>query len=185
MQPHNGLEPINCFALVTYIPDRLGAFLDDLRRLLVPGCIPRAHVTILPPRPLMAPTGQAIKDLTRRIQEVPAFDIEAGPLEVFENTSVVYISLGKGREELHRLHSLLNSGSLRFDEPFLYHPHITVAQELAPEQVEELTEAARRRWAEYTGPRTFTAERITFVQSTVQQRWLDLAHWSLGQTVRR
>ncbi len=185
MQPHDGLEPINCFALVTYIPDPLGAFLDDLRRHLVPGCVPRAHVTILPPRPLAAPTEQAIGDLDSRILDVPAFEIEAGPLEVFANTSVVYIGLGKGRQELQRLHGVLNSGALEFDEPFPYHPHITVAQELQPEQVTELRENAQRRWAEYRGPRAFTAERITFVQNTMQQRWLDLAHWSLAEAASR
>ena len=31
---NNGAVPINCFALVTYIPGPLGEFLDQLRREL-------------------------------------------------------------------------------------------------------------------------------------------------------
>ena len=45
-------QRLNVFALVIYIPDPLGRFLDDLRRELVPGCNPHAHVSVLPPRPL-------------------------------------------------------------------------------------------------------------------------------------
>src|ERR1035438_9490908 len=45
-------ERLNVFALVIYIHDPLGSFLDDLRRQLVPGCNPHAHVSVLPPRPL-------------------------------------------------------------------------------------------------------------------------------------
>src|SRR5664280_2707399 len=45
-------QRLNVFALVIYIPDPLGRFLDDLRRQLVPACNPHAHVSVLPPRPL-------------------------------------------------------------------------------------------------------------------------------------
>ncbi len=45
-------QRLNVFALVIYIPDPLGRFLDDLRKELVPGCNPHAHVSVLPPRPL-------------------------------------------------------------------------------------------------------------------------------------
>src|SRR5450756_2278998 len=45
-------ERLNVYALVIYIPDPLGRFLDDLRRGLVPECNPHAHVSVLPPRPL-------------------------------------------------------------------------------------------------------------------------------------
>ena len=38
-------ERLNVFALVIYVPGPLGKFLDDLRRKLVPGCNPHAHVS--------------------------------------------------------------------------------------------------------------------------------------------
>src|SRR5436305_14776932 len=49
-----GKELLDMYALVIYIPDPLGGFLDDLRRELIPGCNPHAHVSVLPPRPLPA-----------------------------------------------------------------------------------------------------------------------------------
>src|SRR5215472_12727665 len=48
--PNGEQSPV--YALVIYIPDPLGKFLDELRRELVPGCNPHAHVSVLPPRPL-------------------------------------------------------------------------------------------------------------------------------------
>ena len=42
-------QRLNVFALVVYIPDPLGRFLDDLRRELVPHYNPHAHVSVLPP----------------------------------------------------------------------------------------------------------------------------------------
>jgi 2'-5' RNA ligase len=176
----DGAQPINCFALVTYIPGELGAFLDDLRRDLVPGCLPRAHVTVLPPRTLAGPTELAVEELDREIKDLAAFEIESRAVEVFEETSVIYIGLGSGRGELRRIHDILNAGQLRYQEPFPYHPHITVAQEFQREQVEELKQEAQRRWAEYKGNRNFPVESITFVQNTSRNRWLDLAHWTLG-----
>jgi len=176
----HGAIPINSFALVTYIPGELGVFLDELRLDLVPACMPRAHVTILPPRPLSAPKELAVEELDGEIRELSSFDIEALSVDVFWKTSVIFIKLGKGAGEMTRVHNLLNKGKLFYDEPFEYHPHITLAQEILPEQVEGLRQEASRRWAAYSGPRTFTVESLTFVQNTSRNRWLDLAHWTLG-----
>ncbi len=182
---NNGAEPINCFALVTYIPGPLGEFLDHLRRQLVPACVPRAHVTVLPPRPVVAPVEAAVEQLNGFIPDVPAFEIEARQVAIFGNTSVIYIELGAGREELKRIHGRMNSGHLGFVEPFEYHPHITLAQELTSDQVSQVQEEAKRRWAEFRGPRTFPVETMTFVQNTSDNRWLDLAHWTLGVPTAR
>lgn len=177
---NNGTVPINCFALVTYIPGPLGEFLDHLRRALVPACVPRAHVTILPPRPVSVPIATAVEQLNDWIADVPVFEIEARRVEIFDTTSVIYIGLGAGREELKRIHNRFNAGHLGFAEPFGYHPHITLAQELLPDQVSRTHEEAKRRWAEFQGKRTFPVETVTFVQNTSDNRWLDLAHWTLG-----
>jgi 2'-5' RNA ligase len=177
---NNGAQPVNSYALVTYIPAPLGRFLDELRCEIVPACVPRAHVTILPPRPLAITAAEAWNQLSMKLRDFPAFEIECGGVEMFAATSVIYIAVKSGREELRRMHDLLNAGGLCFEEPFVYHPHITVAQELAGSDVPEAFEAAKRRWAEYRGIRTFPVEAITFVQNTMQNRWLDLAHCVLG-----
>lgn len=181
----NGAEPINSFALVAYIAGRLGEFLDDLRRDLVPACMPRAHVTILPPRPLAVRPDEAWDYIHPIIKDLPAFAVKTASVEIFESTSVIFVNLATGRDELRQMHDRLNRGPVHSDEPFPYHPHVTLAQDLRPEDVRQVFETAKARWAEYTGERSFSTDTVTFVQNTSCNRWLDLAHCNLGvPTVR-
>lgn len=175
-----GSERLNLFALVIYIPDPLGRFLDDLRRELVPNYNPHAHVSVLPPRSLSVPWDTASEQARSRTEVAAPFDIELTSIEVFPATEVIYIEIGQGSTEMRSLHSAMNSGALDWDEPFVYHPHITLAQEIPHERVGEFTELARRRWADYRGSRVFRAERAVFVQNAGDNRWVDLAEYSLG-----
>ena len=171
---------VNRFALVAYIPDPLGAFLDAVRRQLAPTCLPRAHVTVLPPRPVAAPVESAVAELQAGIADLASFEIAAQDVALFEETSVIYLGLGAGNSEFHRIHRRLNRGLLEFREPFSYHPHITLAQDLRPDDAARVLAEARRRWAEYDGPRSFPVGTITFVRNTEQNGWMDLARWTLG-----
>ena len=176
----NGAERINLFALVVYIPDPLAKFLDDLRRDMVPGCIVRAHVTILPPRPLAAEPAAAVERAREVLGRFAPFVIEVGDVEVFPVTDVIYLGIKKGERELREMYRALNGGPLAFQEDFPYHPHITLAQGLKPEQVDDLVRLVPKRWATFSGPRTIPADRACFVQSTVACTWLDLAEFPLG-----
>lgn len=175
-----GSDRVNLFSLVTYIPDPLGSFLDRLRQELVPSCLLRAHVTVLPPRPLPIEPGAAWTQICRRLAEFAPFNVCAGDVEIFSVSSVIYLAVKEGFAELCRLHEQLNTDSLAYGEPFPYHPHITLAQQLAPEQIEGVYELARRRWAEFPHPRCFRVDRLTFVQGTVSNSWVDLAECCLG-----
>src|SRR5262249_28659328 len=121
-------QRLNVFALVIYIPDPLGGFLDDLRRDLVPGCNPHAHVSVLPPRPLSGDWQVAREQVRKLAESWQPFDITLDQICVFPVTNVIYLELDKGASEMQALHAAMNTDSLRFDEPFEYHPHITVAQ---------------------------------------------------------
>ncbi len=176
---------LNQFALVSYLPDPLGAFLDRLRLELTPDCNPHAHVTVLPPRPI--DSGCELRKLTAFMEEegrlsIP-FEVTLGEIEVFPVTNVVYLSLARGESQLRELHELFNSGALEFNCPFPYHPHITVAQDLNEEQSAALAAKARRRWKEYDGPRRFTVEWLSFVQNVAPGMWVDLARIPLAQPV--
>jgi 2'-5' RNA ligase len=175
----SGQDLVNSFALVTYIPEPLGKFLDDLRRELVPGCTPHAHVTILPPRTLSATPQAAIEKLHARLPEFAPFEIGAGQVRIFPTSHVLYIDVGEGRDELLQMYKALNQGPLQFKEPFPYHPHITLAQNLTGEQSIELAAVAARRWSEYPYQRVFPAESLAFVQNTVNNLWQDLAQFQL------
>jgi 2'-5' RNA ligase len=175
-----GEERLNAFALVIYIADPLGRFLDDLRRELVPGYNPHAHVSVLPPRPLVADWRDASKQAQALTEGWPPFNVELTEVGIFPVTNVVYLELGKGASDLESMHRALNNGPLGFDEPFRYHPHITLAQEIPADRVTEVHELARKRWREYRGKRTFRADRTVFVQSTLRNCWIDLADYTLG-----
>lgn len=173
-------ERLNVFALVIYIADPLGLFLDDLRQELVPHYNPHAHVSVLPPRPIPIEWREA-SEQARSLTEVwPPFDVELTEIGIFPVTNVVYAEVGKGAAELENMHRTLNMGPLGFDEPFTYHPHVTLAQEIPVERVTEVYGLARQRWGEFRGNRTFRADRTTFVQNTLGNRWIDLAEYSLG-----
>lgn len=173
-------ERLNVFALVIYIADPLGRFLDDLRRELAPEYNPHAHVSVLPPRPLPAAWEEA-SEQARSLMEVKSpFDVELTDIGIFPITNVIYVEVGKGGSELKDMHRALNTGPLGFDEPFLYYPHVTLAQEIPPARVAEVHELARKRWREFRGNRVFRADRTTFVQSTLRNCWIDLAEYSLG-----
>src|SRR5439155_16619979 len=91
-----GQDLVDSFALVSYIPDPLHRFLDDLRRELVPACVPHAHVTILPPRPLSGTSEAAIETIRARICDFSPFEIEAGDVVVFPVSDVIYIEIKQG-----------------------------------------------------------------------------------------
>jgi 2'-5' RNA ligase len=173
-------ERLNVFALVIYIADPLGGFLDDLRRELVPHYNPHAHVSVLPPRPLPLDWREA-SDLACSLTEGwTPFDVELTEIGIFPVTNVVYIQIGKGAAELESMHRAMNAGPLGFEEPFPYHPHITLAQEIPAAHVTEVHKISNQRWREFRGSRTFRAKRTTFVQNTLGNRWIDLAEYSLG-----
>jgi len=178
---------VNCFSLVTYLPDPLRKFLDDLRRELVPGCLPAAHLTILPPRPLSGTAAEALETIRARISDFSPFEIETGEVLVFPISDVIYLSIKKGGKELLPMYKSLNVGPLRYQEPFPYHPHITLAQGLTREQSVELAAVARRRWSEYAYSRVFPVESLAFVQNTTRNLWVDLAHFQLhpAPSIRR
>ncbi len=181
-------EGINSFALVSYLPSPLGEFLDRLRRDLVCDCRAKAHVTVLPPRPLVCPPEEAWRELALRLQDVPAFRVELGDVQVFPVTQVVYLSVIEGGAELKRLHETLNTGRLRFEEPFEYHPHVTLAQDLEigdnGSGVTEIAEMARARWREFPPRRDFMVDKLIFVQNTLGNLWTDLDGFPLASGVR-
>ncbi len=173
-------QRLNIFALVIYIPDPLGKFLDNLRRELIPQCNPHAHVSVLPPRPLAVDWQIASQQVRSLTESWPPFAIELTEIDIFPVTNVVYLQLGVGAADLVRLHGAMDNHTLRFREPFPYHPHVTLAQEIPSGEVAAVHEMARRRWQEYRGPRSFRAERAAFVQNTFENCWIDLAEYPLG-----
>ena len=174
---------LNSFALVSYLSDPLAGFLNRLRCDLAPHCLAKAHVTILPPRPLGSPPEEAWQELQRGLQDFQPFPVELGEIAVFPGFQAVYLSIESGRQELERMHAALNTGRLAYQEPFQYYPHLTLAQELAPGELAAAMELAAQRWRELAYSRGFTLDKLTFVQNTLENRWTDLAAVDLASRV--
>ena len=172
--PAQALDRINSFALVGYIPGELGDFITRLRQELVQDCSAQSHVTILPPRPLEATAEVAAAELRCRLNGVSPFQIDMPEIRVFEQTSVIFAEVRQGAADLHELHDALNTGVLYFQEPWEYHPHITLAQGIDPASVREMCEIARSRWSEEAPTHACCIQQLTFVQNTAGNHWLDL-----------
>jgi 2'-5' RNA ligase len=174
-------DRINSFALVSYLPEPLAGFLDRLRQELVPNCFLHAHVTVLPPRPVAAPdqAWSVVKNLAARF---PPFEVRMTDVEVFPVSDVIFVNVGKGGEQLRLMHDVLSVDGLEFAEQFAYHPHVTLAQELKPDELDELVSVARARWAEFALEKSFRVEKIAFVQNTRRNEWIDLAECALGKS---
>ncbi len=112
--------------------------------------------------------------------EFPPFELELGDVEIFPVTNVIYIGVRRGADHLRAMHTAMNTGALAFDEPFQYHPHITLAQDFNPADLDRLAALARERWSAYRASRAMLAERMAFVQNTAGNCWLDLAEFGLG-----
>jgi 2'-5' RNA ligase len=165
--------------VVSYIPGAVGEFITRLREELVQGCVAQSHVTILPPRALFAPQEQLENALAELSAEYPPFLINMPRLDVFRQTSVVFIEIGAGYEQLIQMHNAFSRGAFAAEEPFDYHPHITLAQGMEPEDVDAMFELASRRWNESAPAHSVLIEDLTFVQNTVQNRWVDLVECEL------
>ena len=172
-------NPINCYALVSYVPGELGVFLDGLRRELVPSCSFRSHVTLLPPRGLSVGSDEAWDTIQRVCAGYAPFRVDLVEIEIFPETHVIYAALGEGFAHLEQMHREFMTGPLYFDEPFTYHPHVTLAQSFPPEQFEEIAALAQQRWREYRGEKSFLVENLAFVQNTDANDWLDLHRLNL------
>ena len=181
--PGRGGQTLGYFALVAYLPDPLARFLDDLRIELIPDCKPRAHVTILPPRPLYQDLKETVRQIADKSRGIPPFQIEIGTTAIFDTSNVVYLGLSRGSRELYELYRTLNSGRLRYEEPFKYHPHITIAQNIDREEAERVAAVTKRRWSAWDGPREFLACEMTFVQNVAPDAWLDVAQLPLTADV--
>lgn len=172
------------YALVAYLRNPAGEFVESLRRDLHPD-LPHlaAHLTILPPRPLHGTEQSAIQILERICGEEEPFTVTLDSVETFcPVTPTVYIRI-ESASRMSELHGKLNTEVLQFKEEWPYIPHLTIAKMGAEPQAQTAVEVARERWAHYLGPRRILLEKLTFVREDAQNHWTDLAPVLLGRSL--
>jgi 2'-5' RNA ligase len=177
---HNGYGATTLFSLVSYIPGPLGSFLTDLRTELVSSCRLQSHVTVLPPRILSTPPSELIAQLRAKSRKLEPFEVELGELEIFPVTNVIYISISSGFQEMNRLHAALGDGLFAYSEPYPFHPHITLAQEIPLETVQDVYQQSLAKWEAWRGPKRFAVEELVFVRNVNQRGWETLSEHRLN-----
>lgn len=171
------------YALVAYLRNPAGEFVEKLRRELHPE-LPHlpAHLTILPPRTLPGAESEALQLLDRVCGEELPFAVELGEVDTFcPVTPTVYIRVNDNASRMHELHRKLNTEVLSFREEWPYIPHLTIAKMSTEQLAQNAIEVARRRWAAYQGTRRISMENLTFVREDGQNCWIDLAPVPLGR----
>jgi 2'-5' RNA ligase len=163
------------FALVAYVPGPLGEFLDRLRESFPGYRGGKAHLTFLPPRPLRLSLETAAPLLSKALEKFPAFEVELTDILRFPITDVLYIGVGEGSIQAHRLHKILNQGSLAYEEAFEYRPHITLALPPVGADIKAWQRKAADCWDRYANSRRFPVNQLDFLQQlpdgTWEKRW--------------
>jgi len=171
------------YALVAYLKNPAGGFVENLRRELHPD-LPHlaAHLSILPPRPLRGSESSALQVLERICGNEEPFEVTLGDVETFiPVTPTVYIRVQVGATRMIELHSKLNTEALAFKEQWPYIPHLTIVKMSTEQAARTAFEVAHKCWAHYTGSRRILLEKLTFVREEVEHCWVDLAPVPLGR----
>lgn len=158
--PESGL-----FALVSYVPSPLGPFLDEIRRCLPGTDFPKAHITVLPPRPLNVSLAEASEKATEVLEAFSAFEVELESVARFVETEVIYATISRGRGRLIALHRALNDGCLCALERFEFLPHITLGGPVSPEETAQAQAQAERAWSASEFPKSFLLREIVALWS--------------------
>jgi 2'-5' RNA ligase len=173
------------YALVTYVRNPVGEYVERLRRELHPE-LPHlaAHVTVLPPRFLPKNEQAALKTLEEACRHIEPFEVSLGEVETFiPVTPTVFIRVVHAASRIRELHDKLNADALFFQEEWPYMPHMTIVKMGNEEQAQTAYRMARRRWLHFQGDRTVRVQDLTFVREEAQNHWVDLAGIRLGESL--
>jgi 2'-5' RNA ligase len=173
------------YALVAYIKNSVGEFVESLRQELHPDLpLLAAHLTILPPRPLQGSESAALQMLEKLCGQAEPFEINLGEVETFlPTTPTVYIGIAHAASRMRELHDRLNTQVLAFKEEWPYVPHLTIVMMASDPPAQNAFRIACERWGHYLGSRRILLERLTFVREEAPGRWVDVAPVMLGRTL--
>jgi len=173
---------ISRYALVTYVRNPVGQFVEKLRRELHP-TLPHmaAHLTILPPRELAGSEAGALEFLEEACSHVVPFDVELGDVETFlPTTPTIFIQIKRAAYRMRELHDQLGGKALCCEENWPYIPHLTIVKTELDEQARAAIVIARERWRQFQGARLVHVDELVFVRET-DGHWQDVAPLPLGR----
>jgi len=171
------------YALVAYLKNSAGEFVERLRRELHPERLHlEAHVSVLPPRNLQGSELSARETIEEVCSQINPFEVTLGEVETFcPVTPTVFIRVAQGAYRLRELHDRLNVKALAATEDWPYMPHLTIVKMGAEPQAEQAFEVAQRRWSNCECSRRIMISELTFVREEAPNSWKDLAGVPLGR----
>jgi 2'-5' RNA ligase/8-oxo-dGTP pyrophosphatase MutT (NUDIX family) len=162
------------------LPEPLGIHVQAWRRALgdpVAGRI-APHLTLVPPQTVAErDLGRAVALLERAAAEAVPFLVELDGAGTFlPDSPVAYLVVREGGPALHALEVALQASPLdRRTHPF--HPHVTVTQDLPPDQIE----AAARELAGFHA--AFPVREIALMRAERDKVWRPLATATVGASM--
>ena len=173
------------YALVAYVRNAVGEFVENLRQELHPD-LPHlpAHLTILPPRQLQGGETSALETVEEVCGRAERFEVTLGDVETFVPvTPTVFIRVDHASYRMRELHDRLNTSALLYGEEWPYMPHLTIVKLSTPQLAQKAYTVAHDRWAQFVGSRSVPVHELTFVREQEPNRWVDLAGIPLGRTL--
>ncbi|MFW0773780.1 2'-5' RNA ligase family protein [Paenarthrobacter nitroguajacolicus] len=134
-----GEEETMCVGVILGFPPEIARELQEWRASFgdpMAEVIP-AHITLITTTPTQdwAATREHVREVARNQEP---FDITISGTGSFRPVSpVVFVNVEEGFEECVKLHEKLQTGPLERMLPFPYHPHVTVAHDVAQENLDE------------------------------------------------
>ena len=174
---------VSAFALVVYLPEPLGSYLDSFRTSLSGRMTAKAHLTLLPPRQVRIDPHTASGHIARTLRQFRPFEVELTSVTRFPKTNVIYLAVGKGSEEASRLHEALNRDVLAYDEPFDYIPHVTLFLPPAgagEAQIADLQQITGHHWRKFDQKTRFLVDHLDLVRQSSDGAWQKVSNIPLG-----
>ena len=174
--------PGSRYALVSYVRNPVGEFVEKLRQELHPSTAHlAAHLTVLPPRELAGSEAAALEFLEEACSRIIPFDVELGDVETFlPTTPTVFIQVKRAAYRMRELHDQLGGAVLCSSESWPYIPHLTIVKTELDEQARAATIIARERWRDFKGKRQVHVDELMFV-CEINGQWKDVAPLPLGR----
>ena len=174
-------------AVVAYVRNDLGRFVEDLRREVHPELVHLgSHLSILPPRRLEGSEEDARRLLRRLCRGFDPFEVTLGDVANFlPTTATVFLRISYGAYRMRELHDVLHQGALEGEEQWPYIPHLTLAKVDDAKRAEEIYDIAREYWQRYKGSRQVLVDEITFVCNNGADGWRDVMPVPLGSKITK
>jgi 2'-5' RNA ligase len=138
------------------------------------------HVTLLPPTPVDVADLPAIEvHLTAAAETRRPFVMHLAGTGTFRPTSpVVFVQVARGVGDCEELEASVRTGPLARDLDFPYHPHVTVAQEIAESALDEAYEGLSDFVAR------FPVDHLVLFSRGEDRRWQWRTEFTLGGAAR-